>query len=131
MNMGTPTVLPLKPQPVVSGSKDSNVVGFDKLHYSRIEEPVCDSLVLDDCLGTSSPGVRVVRADESCQLRPLEVCCTVSEEDGRQTQCVDHGEQTTPLTLPVLPAATQTGSIVEHSTGECLPTPPHHVPKFV
>ena len=103
MNMGTPTVLPLKPEPVVSGSKDSNVVGFDKLHYSMIAEPVCDSWVLDDCLGTSSSGVRVIRADESCQLRPLEVCCTVCEDDGSQTQCIDHGAQPTALTLPVLP----------------------------
>ena len=106
MNIGISTVLPLKPEPVVSGSKDSNVVGFDKLHYSMIEEPVFDSWVLNDCLGTSRSGVGVVSADESCQLRPLEVCCTVCEEDGRQIQCIDHGEHLTAFKLPVLPGAT-------------------------
>ena len=60
---------------------------------------------------------------ESSKLWPLEVCCTVGKEDCRQTQCVDHGEQTTPLTLPVLLGTTQTRGIVEYSTGEGLSPP--------
>ena len=42
----------------------------------------------------------------------------MSEEDGGQTQCVNHEEEATPLTLPVLLCATQTGGVVEHSVGE-------------
>ena len=84
------SVLPLEPQPVVSSSKDSSVEGLEELHHSMVEEPVGEG---DDDL---SPGVRVVRADESSQLWPLEVCCTVSEEDSGQTQSVDHGEEATP-----------------------------------
>ena len=101
--MGTASVLALKPEPVVSGSKHFEVEHFDKLHDPMVEEPVCKGWVLDDCLGTGCPGVRVVRTDESSQFWPLEICCTVCEEDSRQTQSAHHGEQTTPLTLPVLP----------------------------
>ena len=61
----------------------------------------------------------------------LEVCCTVGEEDCRQAQCVDHGEKTTPLMLPALVGATQTGRVVEHSTGEGLSLSPHHVLQLV
>ena len=124
-------MLPLKPEPVVRCSKDSSVEDLHKLHDSVVEEPVCEGWVLDDCLGSGSPGVRVVRVDESSQLWPLEVCCTVSEEDCRETQCVDHGEQTTPLTLPLLLGATQTGGVVEYSTGEGLSLSPHHVPQLI
>ena len=50
----------------------------------------------------SSSGVRVVRADKLCQLWPLEIRCTMSEEDGGQTQCANHGEEATPLMLSVV-----------------------------
>ena len=40
----------LPPQPVVSCSKDSNVEDLDKLYYPVVEEPVCKSWILDDCL---------------------------------------------------------------------------------
>ena len=83
---------------------------------------------MNDCLGT---GVKVIRADKSCQLWPLEICCTVGEEDGGQTQCVHHGEEVTPLKLPVLLGATQTGGIVEHSIGEGLSLSPYHVPQLI
>ena len=43
----------------------------------------------------------------------------MSEEDGGQTHCANHGEDTTPLLLPVLLGATQTGGIVKHLIGEC------------
>ena len=72
-----------------------------------------------------------MRADESSQLWPLEVCCTVSEEDSGQTQSVDHEEEATPLTLPVLLGATQTGGEVEDSTGEGLSLSPHHVSQLI
>ena len=112
MDVRAASVLPLKPEPVVRGSKDSSVEDLHELHESVVEEPVCEGWVLDDCLGSGSPGVRVVGADELSQLWPQEVCCTVSEEDCRETQCVNHGEQTTPLTLTVLLGATQTGGVV-------------------
>ena len=92
-----------------------------------VEEPVREGWVVDDSLGAGCPGVRVIGADESNQLCPLEVCCTVGEEDGGQTQSVDHGEEATPLMLPVLLGATQTGGEVEDSTGEGLSLSPHHV----
>ena len=90
-----------------------------------VEEPVGEGWVVDDSLGAGCPGVG---ADELSQLWPLEVCCTVSEEDSGQTQSVHHGEEATPLTLPVLLGATQTGGEVEDSTGEGLSLSPHHVP---
>ena len=117
--------------PVVSSSKDSSVEGLEELHDSMVEEPVGEGWVVDDSLGAGCPGVRVVGADESSQLWPLKVCCTVSEEDGGQTQSVDHGEEATPLTLPVLLGATQTGGEVEDSTGEGLSLSPHHVPQLI
>ena len=55
MHMGTPTVLPPKPSPVVSGTNDSNVEDLDKRHNSVVEEPICDGLALNDCLGMGSP----------------------------------------------------------------------------
>ena len=101
-------MLPLKPQPVVCCSKDSNVECLQELCDSVVEEPIRKkSWVLKDCLGSSSPGVRVVWADELSQFWPLEVCSTVGEEDSGQTQCVYHGQQTILLTLPVLLVATQ------------------------
>ena len=96
-----------------------------------IEEPVCKGWVLNDCLGMGSSGVKVIRADKLCQLWPLEMCCTVGEEEGWQTQCVHHGEEVTPLMLPVLLGAMQIGGIVEHSIGEGLPLSSHHVPQLV
>ena len=55
----------------------------------------------------------------------------MGEEDSGQTQSVDHGEEATPLTLPVLLGATQTGGEVENSTGEGLSLSPHHVPQLI
>ena len=52
------------------------------LDDSMVEEPVGEGWVVDDSLGAGCPGVRVVWADELSQLWPLEVCCTVGEEDG-------------------------------------------------
>ena len=56
--MGTASVLPFKPEPVVSGSKHFEVEHLDKLHHPMVEEPVCKGWVLNDCLGTGCPGVR-------------------------------------------------------------------------
>ena len=96
-----------------------------------VEEPVGEDWVVDDGLGAGCPGVRVVGADELSQLWPLEVSWTVGEEDGGHTQSVDHGEEVTPLTLPVLLGATQTGGEVEDSTGEGLSLSPHRVPQLI
>ena len=131
MDVRAASVLPLKRQPVVCGSKDSSVEDLDELNESVVEEPVCEGWDPDDSLGSGSPGVRVVWADESSKLWPLEVCCTVGKEDCRQTQSVDHGEQTTLLTLPLLLGTTQTGGVVEYSTGEGLSLSPYHVPQLV
>lgn len=98
--MRAASVLPLKSQPVVSG-KNSNV-GLDKLHDRVVEEPVW---VLNDMV---SPGFKVVRLDELSQLWPLEVWCTVGEEDGTHTKCVTHKEQTTLLMLSLLLGAPNT-----------------------
>ena len=116
MDMRAASVLPLKPQSVVGSSKDSYIESLEELHDPVLKEPVCKSWVFINYLCSGSPGVRVVRADELSQLWPLEVCYTVCKEDGRQTQCVHHGEQMTPLTLPILFGAPQTGGVVEYST---------------
>ena len=131
MHVRAASVLQLEPQPVVSSSKDSSVEGLEELHDSMVEEPVGDGWVVEDSLGACCPGVRVVRADESSQFWPLEVCCTVCKEDSGQTQSVNHGEEATPLPLPVLLGATQTGGEVEDSTGEGLSLSPHHVPQLI
>ena len=115
-------MLSLKQEPVVRGSKDSIVEDLHELHDSVVEESVCKGWLWQSW----SQGCR------GRQVEPaLEVCCTVSEEDCRQIQCVDHGVQTTPLTLPVLLVATQTGGVMEYSTGEGLSLSPHNVPQLV
>ena len=131
MHVRAASVLPLELQPVVSSSKDSSVEGLEDLHDSMVEEPVGEGWLVDDSLGAGCPGVRVVRAYESSQLWPLEICCTVGEEDSGQTQSVHHGEEATRLTLPVRPGANQTGVEVEDSTGEGLSLSPHHVPQLI
>ena len=60
------TVLPLKPHPVVGDTKYSDIVGLDEFHDSFVEEPVCDSWILNDSFGTACSGVRIVWAGETC-----------------------------------------------------------------
>ena len=60
MDVRAAPVLPLKPQPVVCGSKDSSVEDLDEFNDSVVEEPVCEGWILHDSLGSGSPGVRVV-----------------------------------------------------------------------
>ena len=47
MHMRTATVLPLKPQPVVLGTKDVQVKAFEGLLESLVEKPVW---VVNDCM---------------------------------------------------------------------------------
>ena len=79
-------MLPLKPQPLVSGSKDSSVESLGELNDCMVEEPACKGQVFNNCLGMGRPGIKVIRTDKLSQLRPLEVCCTVGEENGGQYQ---------------------------------------------
>ena len=44
-------------------------------------------------------------ADEACQLWPLQVSCTLGEEDGGKAQRVDHGDESVALFEPVQPGA--------------------------
>ena len=55
----------------------------------------------------------------------------MGEEDGGQSKGVDHGDEATPLPEPILPGATETCSIVEHSVGESLSFSSHHVMQLV
>ena len=73
MDVGATSVLPLKPQPVVCGSKDSNIQSPEELHNSVVEEPVSKSWVLDDGLGSGSPRVSsgIARGGQKGQLPPL------------------------------------------------------------
>lgn len=48
MDMGTPSMLSLKPQLAISCSMDSSVEDLDKLHDPMIEETVCKSWVVSD-----------------------------------------------------------------------------------
>ena len=66
MNMRAVTMLPLKPHPLVSGSKHTNIVGLDEFLDSVVEEPVRDRWILNECSGTFGSGLRVVGADEIC-----------------------------------------------------------------
>ena len=46
MHVRATSVLPLKPQPVVSGSEDSCVEGLDELHDPVVEKPVREGRVV-------------------------------------------------------------------------------------
>ena len=96
-----------------------------------VKEPVSNSRILDDGSGTASPGVSLIWADEMCQLRPLEISCTVSEEGGGQTNGVNQGDESTPLPEPVLLGATQTSTIVQYMVGECFSLLSHHDTKLL
>ena len=60
MYMRAAMMLPLKPHPVVSNTKHSNIVGLDELLDSAVEEPVRDGWILNDSLGTAGSEVRVI-----------------------------------------------------------------------
>jgi len=62
---------------------------------------------------------------------PLEVGCTVSEEDGREAECVKHGNESTAVSEPILLGATETGSIVQHTIRESFPFTSDHVSKLI
>ena len=72
-------MLPLEAERVVGGTKDSSIEGINELYDTFIEEPVSDGGVLLDCFVASRTGVNIVRTDEACKFRPLEVCCTHGE----------------------------------------------------
>ena len=127
MHVRAATVLPLKAQPVVSSSKHTSVEGIDELVDTVVKKPVSDGRVLYDCCGAGRTGGGVMRADEAGQLWPLEVGCTVGKEHSRQTKGVHHGYETTALSEPELPCATQTGGIVQHAVGEHFTLATNHV----
>ena len=47
MDVRAASVLPLKPKPVVSSSKDSNVECLEELHNSVVEEPVSEGWLVN------------------------------------------------------------------------------------
>ena len=96
-----------------------------------MEEPVSNGGVVLEGLDAAGAGVGVVRADEACKLWPLEICCAVSKEDGRQTKCVDHGNEAAALPEPVVSCSTQTGSVVQHSVGGDFPFTSDHVSELL
>ena len=96
-----------------------------------MEEPVSNGGVVLEGLDAAGAGVGVVRADEACKLWPLEICCAVSKEDGRQTKCVDHSNEAAALPEPVVSCSTQTGSVVQHSVGGDFPFTSDHVSKLL
>ena len=79
--MRTSTVLPLKAHPVVCDTKNTNIEGIDELLNAVMEEPVCNRWVLNHCSAAAGTGIRIIGADETRQLWPLEISCTVCEED--------------------------------------------------
>ena len=66
VHMRATTVLPLKAEPEVSGTKNANVESINKLLDAMMEEPVGNGWVLLQGLAAAGAGVRVVRADEAC-----------------------------------------------------------------
>lgn len=99
--------------PEISGTKNTNIESVDELLDAMMEEPVGNGRVLLEGLHAAGAGDRVIRADEACKLLPLEISCTVSKEDGRQTKCVDHSNEVATLLEPILPCSTQTESILQ------------------
>ena len=59
------------------------------------------------------------------------ISCTMSEEYRGQSQILYHGNESATLLHPVVPSATQTGSIVQHSIREGFPLSAHHVSELI
>ena len=95
--VGTTTVLPLKAKPVVLRSKYILVEVLQELLYPLTKEPVGNSWVLDHSTATGTSVIWVVRTDQMCKLRPLEIGSTVGEEHRGQSQRINHGYQPTAL----------------------------------
>ena len=60
MHVRTAAVLPLKPEPVVRGVKNSNVESLHKLLYAVAEEPVIDGWIVDDGYSAARAGVGII-----------------------------------------------------------------------
>ena len=65
MDMRTVMMLALEMHPVVCNTQHPYIESIDKLQDSVIEEPISNSWILDDSLGTGRPGIRIFRADET------------------------------------------------------------------
>ena len=74
--MSAATMLPLKAEPVVTGTKDSNIEGIDD---AVVEEPVSDSWVLLDSFVPNRFCQLEVCCDGAGKFCQLEVCCAVGE----------------------------------------------------
>ena len=131
MHVRAATMLPLKPEPEVGGTKNTNIEGIDELLDAMMEEPVRDGGVLLQGLAAAGAGVGVIWADEACKLWPLEVSSAVGKKDGWQTECVHHSNEATMLLEPVLPCSTQTGSVVQYSVGEDFSVTTDHVSELL
>ena len=88
MNTTAATMLPLKAQRVVTGTKYSYIEGIDD---AVVEEPDSDSWILLDSFVVSTSGLRIIRTDETGKLWQLEVCRAVGEEESTKANCVHHG----------------------------------------
>ena len=64
--MGAATVLPLKAEPEVSGTKNVNIESVDELLDAMMEEPVGNGGVLLQGLAAAGAGVGVIWTDEAC-----------------------------------------------------------------
>ena len=78
-----------------------------------------------DCYVANRAGVNIVRTDEACKFKPLEVCCNVSEEDCGQTKHIHHGNEPTSVLEPVLPGSLQSDSVMQGVVGKCFYQPFH------
>ena len=96
-----------------------------------MEEPVSNRWVLLQGLAAAGVRVRVFGEEEECKLWPLEVGRTVCEEDGGQSNCVYHGNETAALLEPVLPGSMQRCSIVQHAIRENFPFTTDHVSELL
>ncbi len=66
-----------------------------------VEESVSDGRILIECSVARGSVLRILRANEMSQLRPLEVSCIVREEHSGKTKSVDHGNKPATLLEPV------------------------------
>ena len=71
MDVWAAAMLSFKAEPVVGGTKDSNVECIDEFDDALVEEPISYGWVLLDCSVASRAGVGILRADEAGKLRPL------------------------------------------------------------
>ena len=96
----------------------AQVKALEELLESLVEKPVSYSWVVNDCTSAGTCILWTLMADQVCKFWPLKVSSTVSEEDRRNSKCVDHGYQAATLFHPVGTCSPERTSVVTDTAGK-------------